>query len=184
MNHWVFLLRGINVGKTKRMAMADLREAMEGAGFTAVATHLQSGNVVAAGPDDRVEASAALSAVIEKRFGFEVPVVARTADEMAAALADNPFPEAEAEAKSLHLVYCQPEPASDGVDNLDAERFAPDRFALVGGVLYIDNVVPVHRSKLTIPVIEKALGVTATARNWNTATKLAAMAAEAIRSAS
>ncbi len=169
-DRWVLLLRGINVGKHNRIAMADLKAAMVDSGFGDVSTYLQSGNIIATGPDDRQTATDTLTKVIADNFGFDIPVVARSADEVAAAVANNPFPEAIEQPKVFHLAFCHPEPAS--TDGLDPQRFAPDRFSLVDGTLYLDYAEGVRNSKLTVAAIEKALGVRATARNWNTVLKL------------
>ena len=75
----VALLRGINVGGNKKVPMAELRALGEKLGWRQVATYIQSGNVVFAGGGGAAAAERALEQAIEKRFGFPVPVVVRTA---------------------------------------------------------------------------------------------------------
>ena len=92
MQTWIALLRGINVGKAKRVPMAELRGLLEGLGYTNVATLLNSGNAVfRAQGRSAASVAAAVEAAIAKRFGFEVPVVIRTAAELKAIVRENPL---------------------------------------------------------------------------------------------
>src|SRR3954468_15041235 len=94
---YVALLRGINVGKNKRIPMPGLREALEAAGYTGVRTLLVSGNVVLHPPDDRGPESVAddVSRVVRDGWGHDVRVVVRTADEIRDVVAASPVAEPE-----------------------------------------------------------------------------------------
>lgn len=82
---YVALLRGINVGGKARVEMPRLKQAIERAGFTGVATYINSGNVILTAPEQTGQRLAAtIEAVIEKEFGFRVPVVVRDAANIAA----------------------------------------------------------------------------------------------------
>src|SRR5688572_680112 len=69
---YAVLLRGINLGRARRVGMADLREALTGAGYGNVRTLLQSGNVVLDADAAPGQLAPALERVVEERFGFAV----------------------------------------------------------------------------------------------------------------
>jgi uncharacterized protein (DUF1697 family) len=77
-NRYVALLRGINVGGRNKVPMADLREAFEAAGFRAVGTYIQSGNVLFESDAPRGELEPAIEALVERRFGVPILVVVRS----------------------------------------------------------------------------------------------------------
>jgi uncharacterized protein (DUF1697 family) len=166
------LLRGINVGGNKKVPMADLRAVLEGLGYDDVATILQSGNAVFRSRK-KVEA-VTIERAINARFGFDVAVLLRTADELAGVVAANPFPEALEEPKNLHVWFLSGEP---GALDLDADTIAPDQVAAGGRELYVWYANGMAPSKLGRHLHEGTLGLVATARNWNTVTKLVALTA-------
>lgn len=174
---WVVLLRGVNVGGSRRVTSADLREAAAAARLTGARTYANSGNLVALGaPDDDV--AARVAAALADRLDGDLRVVALTADRAAAVLAADPFPDAVADHPSHVQVHVSPEPVdADALARLVEDR--PERVAVVDGVLYVDYVVGIGRSKLTPALVDKAAGTWTTARNWNTLTRLVAMAREA-----
>ena len=101
----VTLLRGINVGKHKRITMADLKAMIEGLGHEHVRTHVNSGNVVFGAERDvsSLDLAAEISDAIRSRLGLDVGVVVRTSSEMAQIVRDNPFPDLAATPKHLHV---------------------------------------------------------------------------------
>ncbi|TMU97696.1 DUF1697 domain-containing protein [Streptomyces sp. DASNCL29] len=174
----IALLRGINVGGNRKFPMARQRELMAELGFEDVTVHLQTGNIVFADPGTPPERTAR---TLEDHFaaglGFPVDVVVRTRDELAAAIEANPYPAAVAEPKSLHVVFLADVPAdSAALDALDPAAYAPDAFRLIGREIFLRCPDGVGRSKLAAKVTNARLGVPATARNWNTVTKLLALA--------
>jgi len=173
---FVALLRGINVGGSHTLAMADLRAVIAEAGAGNVATYIQSGNVVFTHEDRSSDKLAAdLARGIETFTGFAVPVVVRTGPELGAVVAANPFPGQEA---TLHVTFLSsdPDPGSlDAVDAVDAAAFSPEEFVLVGRQIYLHLPNGMARTKLP-----KALDVfptPVTTRNWRTVLKLAEIAA-------
>ncbi len=78
----VALLRGINVGGRRRVLMADLRAAFNDAGFEDVRTYIQSGNVVFCTSRARTGLEAVIEAMLERQFGFSIPVVVRSRRQM------------------------------------------------------------------------------------------------------
>ena len=172
------LLRGVNVGPAKRVAMADLRELVESLGFAEVRTLLNSGNVVysAAGVAP-VEAAARIEAALPERLGVSARVVALAAAELAAAVAQNPLA-GVAENPSRLLLAVPAEPGGIGLLAPLAERRWGDEALVVGPrVAYLWCPAGVIASALAAAV-ERALGGAVTSRNWTTMVKLADLAAE------
>ncbi|MEU6960842.1 DUF1697 domain-containing protein [Streptomyces chrestomyceticus] len=178
MSRQVALLRGINVGGNKKFPMARQRELFASLGHTDVTVLLQTGNIVFADPGTPpAETARRIEARIADELGFPVPVMVRTRDELAATVAANPFPQAVVEPKTLHVTFLSDVPADVApLTALDCDTYAPDRLRLIGRDLYLWCPDGVGRSKLADAVSRARLGVTATARNWNTVTKLLALA--------
>jgi uncharacterized protein (DUF1697 family) len=180
MNRWVALLRGVNVGGVNRVPMADLRMTMEALGFDNVASYIQSGNLAfdaadstAAGPAQLAEQ---ISRGITNRHGLDVPVVIRSADQIIRIAEAHPDTGSELDATSMHVMLLDGVPDPTLATAIDRERYLPDRWTLDGAEIYLSYPTGSGRSKLTIDVFERALGVTATARNLNTVRQLAALA--------
>lgn len=160
----VALLRGINVGGHHVVPMADLRTALEHAGLSDVRTYIQSGNVVFRAGDRDPEAT--VRAVIRGTFGFDVPVIVRSLDEVERIVGAHPGVGGEVPSRWL-LVFLLDRPA-DADDAPDPERFGDDRFVVDGREVYATYPNGVGRSKLTLDVVQRSFGVVATARNLST----------------
>jgi uncharacterized protein (DUF1697 family) len=173
----IALLRAVNVGGSTTLSMARLRSMIQELGFEAE-TLLQSGNVVLA--DTKLSGDALeklLEAETAKRLGLSTDFFVRSATEWDALIKANPFKK-EASDDPGHLVAMplkHPVKASE-VKALEAAIKGRERIAAKGRQLYITYPDGIGRSKLTIGVIEKALGTRGTGRNWNTVLKLAATA--------
>jgi uncharacterized protein (DUF1697 family) len=176
MTTYVGLLRGINVGGNKKVAMADLRELIAGLGFSDVKTLLQSGNVVFRGPARApAKLEAQLEAALEKRLGMDVDFHVRTADEWKAIVKANPFT-AEALKDPGHLlVSCFKAPLDKAnVKALQAAITGPETLEADGRHLYMTFPDGIGNSK-ALPLIDRKLAARGTARNWNTVRKLLAL---------
>jgi uncharacterized protein (DUF1697 family) len=175
-NH-VALLRGINVGGNKLLAMADLRALWERLGFKEVSTLLQSGNVVFRSEGKTSQAIESLLEIeIEKRFGHTVPCLVRNSAELKKGVARNPFPkEAENDPSHLLVMFLKKEVKKNDVEALRAAIKGPEVLSASGRQLYIVYPAGIGTSKLTNSLIERKLGVSGTARNWNTVLKLATL---------
>lgn len=171
MPRYAVLLRGVNVGGHRRLPMADLRRALEALGYTDVKTYLQSGNAVVTAPDDD---PARVAGRIEKQLGIGSDVLVRTGPELAAVIAGNPFPDAVANPKLLHVAFLAAQPDPARVAALDPAKYAPDEFRLGDRVVYLRFAVSSGRSKLAVDALAR-FGVVATARNWNTVVALASL---------
>ncbi len=171
--NFVALLRSINVGGNNRVPMEDLRKLFALAGASDISTYIQSGNVAFRHkPVAEAKLRKQLEAALLERFGFAVPVVLRAHEELAQTLARNPFLTRGVDAKELHVCFLNDAPAAPAFARLDPKRSPPDEFALVGRELYLRHPNGVGNSKLTLAYLEKCLGTSGTARNWNTVNKL------------
>lgn len=180
MNAYAALLRGINVGGHKKVAMAELRALAEGLGYTQVATYIQSGNLAFASADAPEAVGHALSAGLADDLGVPgVAVVVRDAQELAAVIDANPFPAAEADPKTLVVYFLDRAPAPDVVAGLvdAAAACGPERLAVVGREVYAH--LPEGQARASVPALvgRHLKGHVVTARNWRTVERLAAMAA-------
>ncbi|MCB5907217.1 DUF1697 domain-containing protein [Streptomyces pinistramenti] len=178
MSRQIALLRGINVGGHNSFPKAGQQALAEALGFRGVSVLLQTGNIVFADPGTPPEETArVIQDRISADLGLAVPVIVRTRDEFAAAVAANPYPQAVAAPKSLHVTFLSDVPADvSRLEALDLGSYAPDRFRLIGRELYLWCPDGIGHSKLAGAVSRAPLGVTATARNWNTVNKILALA--------
>jgi uncharacterized protein (DUF1697 family) len=189
MNTWIALFRGINVGGNNRLTMRELVTLLEGLGLRRVATYVQSGNAVfdadrrEGSKDDALAWEQRIAAAVLARHGFEPRVLVIDAQALAAAVAANPYPEADAAHESLHLFFLAAPPTSAALDKLDALRANGERFTLKGKVFYLLAPDGVGNSKLAARA-EKLLGVDATARNWRTVNEVLKLSASRGPSAS
>jgi uncharacterized protein (DUF1697 family) len=173
----VLLLRGINVGRNKRIAMGDLRSMLAGAGYGDVRTHLQSGNVVLDTGRPATEVGADVHRRIAETFGHDVAVVVRTAPELQDVVRRSPLAEPPDGSRFL-VSFLSGVPDPDGVAGLlaRAAEVEPERHWCLGREVYSWYPDGLLESRIDFQLWGR-LGTTATARNWNTVTRLAAMAA-------
>ena len=174
----VLLLRGINLGPNRRVPMAQLRELLQEAGYEGVRTYVQSGNVVVRTGRSPEEVEREAERLVAARFGFEVPVVARTREELAAVVERNPLGDVASEPKRYQVSFLSDELDAATADRVRELAVEPERVAVHGREIYAWHPEGVARSKLWNGLAGKGLGVTATARNWSTVTTLLEMASE------
>jgi uncharacterized protein (DUF1697 family) len=173
MNRSIVLLRGINVGGHNPLSMELLRSTLTNSGYADVRTLLQSGNIAIS--SSRPVTGDHLRAILAEHFGLEVPVVVLSPAEVEVIAMRNPFVADESDLSRLHVFFFDRTPDASGSVPLDPVAFAPDRFAIEGRALYAHFPNGAARTKLTVGVVERALGVTATARNMKTVMKLIAL---------
>lgn len=174
----IALLRAVNVGGRNTLAMAELRAFLSELGLGNPETLLQSGNAVF---DADKRQPAMLESLLEKSavktLNLKVGFLIRTAGEWDAALAANPFAkQAREDATKVALMTLKDAPAQGRLAALRAATTGRERIAGEGRHLFIHYPDGQGRSKRTGALIEKTLGIRGTARNWNTAMKLAALA--------
>ena len=178
MNTYIALFRGINVGGKSSLPMKELVVILENMGVQRIKTYIQSGNAIFQSDEKSFsQLSKQLAAEIKKRHGFEPHVLILVPDAIEKAMADNPFPEAEADPSSLHLGFLASVPKSPDLQKLDSLRKESERFYLGERVFYLHAPEGVGRSKLAASA-EKLLGVPMTDRNWRTVCKIKEMAGE------
>ena len=179
---WVAFLRGINLGRAKRVAMSDLRALLEGLGFADVRTLLQSGNAVfTAGKGSESSIARRIESQLAAELGVESKLILRSAPELAAVVGANPFVRAGVDGRQLHAVFLSAKPPAARVRSLEPEQFAPDEVAFGDRVVYLRLPKGVAGSR--IPNWDKSLKLHATMRTWNTVTRVAEMAADTDRAA-
>lgn len=155
------------------MPMKALAAMFAEAGCKEVRTYIQSGNVVySASAAVARRVASTVAGAISERFGFDVPVVTRTAAEMEAVDANNPFPKRGSDKKTLHVGFLKDRPTRGKVAALDPDRSPPDEFAVRGAEVYLYLPKGMARTKLTSQYFDSILGTTITVRNWNTVRKL------------
>ncbi|QKW56707.1 DUF1697 domain-containing protein [Stenotrophomonas sp. NA06056] len=169
MNAYVALLRAVNVGGTGKLPMAELVDMCQRAGFADVRTYIASGNAVFSSPLDEAGVRDRLARCLQAYAGKPVGVLVRTAAEMAAVVARNPFRDAAGN-RVVALFMDEPLPRDplQGVTGIGEEQLALGQRELF--IHYGDGMAD---SRLRIPFAAQG-----TARNINTVTRLAAMAAE------
>lgn len=173
MTAYVALLRGINLGPSHRVPMAELRTLCRSLGLRNVATYLQSGNVVF--NDDRPPGAIVdlLEGALATRFGFDAPVILRAAPEMTRIAERHSFRDREDDPAKLHVFFLAGTPDPEAIERWHPERFAPDEARIDGREVHVHFPNGMGRSRLTVN-----LGVPATARNWRTVRALAQMAGD------
>jgi uncharacterized protein (DUF1697 family) len=176
MNTIIALLRGINVGGHNKLPMRELVDTLAGLGFRNIETYIQSGNVVFdCEGGSKNELTNQIRDAIQRSHGFAPDVMLLSTDELEDAIQANPFPEAKEEPKTLHLYFLSSEPPNPDYQRIEEIKSGSERYALVGNVFYLHAPDGIGRSKLAAG-IEKALGVSVTARNWRSVSKVSEMA--------
>ena len=174
----VLMLRGINLGASRRIAMPQLRKALGDAGLREVRTYAQSGNVIARWELEPGAAEDLARRTIGDRFGLDAPVVGRTGEELAAVVASNPLREVATDPKRHQLSFLSAALEAPVAERLLGLATADEAIAIRGREIYAWHPDGVARSKLWNGLAGNGLGVTATARNWATVMTLLAMAGE------
>jgi uncharacterized protein (DUF1697 family) len=175
---YIALLRGINVSGHKLIKMAALRRSLTALGLTKVQTYLQSGNVVFKTASDSADA---LSGKIEQKilhdFGFTVPVLLRTAQELAKVIVRNPFLKDPAVDQSkLHVTFLSDIPPRKALAELSPLLATSEQLQMGGREIYLHCPNGYGNTKVSNVAIEKKLALRATTRNWNTTKALLTLA--------
>ena len=174
MMRWLVMPRGINVGKINRVPMAELGALLEDAGFGDVLSIGQSGNIIvtASRPEEKVCAS--VRALMASAFGVDVPVMARSADEIRAILDANPLQGVATDGSKYLAIFLSTAPSQAQAAALEAEDFSPEVVRIHDRTAFVWARDGVKAMRVSHTALEKRFRVTATARNWNTLEKIAA----------
>ena len=156
------LLRGVNVGRSNRISMPDLRAVLQGVGCRDVQTYVQSGNAVVDHDGTPAELERAAAAALAAH-GLPVPVMVRTGAELARVVEASPWHDLDPQ--RFHVAFLSGDPDPAEVAAIDHAALLPERVAVGDRVLYLDYAHGAGRSR---GLARLRLGVEATARNWRT----------------
>lgn len=166
---YVALLRGINLGPSKRVKMDALRKSFESLGLKNVQTYIQSGNVIFKA---RKTSSAALRKKIEERiikeFGFSALTILRSQEELGKVVEMNPFKQHGASPERLHVIFLSETPDAAFLKQLEGLTKAPDESCCLGQEIYLHLPNGFAQSSMIHNPLERKLLTRATTRNWRT----------------
>ena len=172
-------LRAVNVSGNNLVKMAALKDALVRAGLGDVRTILQSGNVVFRSDDNEDALARLIGSVLRNAFNLSVGLFLRTPQQVRQAMERNPFKAAANESpKHLLVTFLSAPPDTAAVAALKSAIPGDEAVAVSGREAFIHYAGGVARSKVTNVFVEKRLGVTGTARNWNTVGRVLAVADE------
>ncbi len=176
----ISMLRGVNIGGHHKIKMDALRSLYVSLNLEDPRTFIQSGNVIFRTKEKKLPALAKkIQAAIESSFGFRPEVMLRTLDELRRSIAATPFPAHRALDPSKVLVtFLVADPCREASDMLLNFKHHPEELHLKGRELYIYFPTGMGQSKLRWAAVEKLLKAQGTARNWNSVTKMLAIAEE------
>jgi uncharacterized protein (DUF1697 family) len=168
MTAYIALLRAVNVGGTGKLPMTELKAMCEAAGFAKVKTYIASGNVVFQSKLSEAKVKGILEAALAAYAEKPVGVMVRTATEMAAVLAANPFSHA---APNRNIaIFLDEKPPANALEAATGQK--DEKMHLGLREIYVHYGEGMADSKLKIPAAKNGTG-----RNMNTVAKLAEMAA-------
>ena len=178
MPKFVAFLRGINVGKAKRVAMADLRGLLAELGYTDIATLLNSGNVIfrSTGRSPTRHAENIAAAILE-RLKIEVPVIVKSANELLAVIRENDLAERAINHSQLLVIFAQSNAALSRLGTVESLVVPPEQFLAGKQAAYLHCATGILESKAAEALLGK-LGKLVTTRNWATVLKLQALLAK------
>lgn len=176
MTAYIALLRAVNVGGTGKLPMSDFRKLLEELGFSRVETYIQSGNAVFDAACPPHEATRAVETGLQKILGKPVGVLLRTHEQLDRLIAANPFAvEAAANGTRVFAAFLSAVPAPSVLAGLAKIPVRNERYHLAGDTLLLHLPDGPVDTKFQAKMLDRILGVTSTARNWNTVLKLHAM---------
>ncbi|AWX44051.1 hypothetical protein HME9304_01051 [Flagellimonas maritima] len=176
MKTYIALLRGINVGGQKKIGMADLRQTLEKASLQNVETYIQSGNVVFKSEETDMDfLQKVIHDAILSSFGFDVPTLVTTGENLKNVLSINPFL-GRAEENKLYFAFLKKPPVNQLIEEFNKEQFINEEFYIKDTCVFLYCKTGYGKAKLNNNLIERKLKVEATTRNLNTIQKLIAIA--------
>lgn len=171
MNTYIALLRGINVGGHKKVPMADLRKLLVKVGLKNIQTYIQSGNVIfQSAEDDSRKLEEKIYKVIQSHFGFEVPILIKTSEELQQIFDASPFAEKKKVNSYFTLLFAVPE--KDAIEEVSKISYPNEEFIIINNCIYFYCSTGYGKAKYSNNFFERKLKTTATARNYKTMVKL------------
>ena len=174
MTTYISILRGINVSGHRMIKMDALKKMCAELGFSTIQTYIQSGNIVfQAKETDTQKLSELIESAIDKIFGFDVPTITLTKDELEKIIQLNPFVNDKTkDASFFHITFLSENPAKEKVELLKQADLKNDEYAIGDKAIYLYCPDSYSNSKLTNSFFENKLKVIATTRNWKTGNEL------------
>lgn len=166
---FIILFRG--VGGATQLPTAPLRAALAEAGFTNVATYINSGNAVVTSRWKRDTTRVMIADICAAQFGFAKAIYTPTLEEWEALIAANPFHVAPGSGNLVHAAWLGASPATEDIERLRSLADDDEGLAVIGNAAYLSTPRGFSKSKMAIN-FDKWIGVPNTARNWNTVLKL------------
>jgi uncharacterized protein (DUF1697 family) len=172
----IVFLRGINLGKARRVQMAALRELLSEGGHENVRTLLQSGNIVLESRSTGTKLERELERQLEAGLGFQVDVFVRTRSELAKVVARNPLKEVAKDPAKYLVTFLREKLDPAVARRLRALDVGSERLVINGRELYTWHPGGLARTELRKHLTDRVLGVSSSGRNWSTVTKLLELA--------
>lgn len=175
MPRYAALLRAINLGATRKVPMPRLRELLEADGFTDVATHVNSGNVVLGATGAAAAVESRIAQLLRDEFGFDVPTIVRTRTQLAKVVATDPIPGAADDPKRYQVTFLERKlPASTWAD-VDPHAWGDSTFVATPSELFTYTPGGIHADRMLRALGKAHKDTPGTARNWSTVLKLVDM---------
>ena len=171
----VVLLRGINLVRTNRISMPELRSALQAEGFEAARTYLQSGNVVVSTGASQEQVADRVRALIDREFGLDITVLVRSREEIASAVRRNPLAKIATNPRRYLVTFLSDELPPGALEDMKTVA-TQEAFAVIGREVYSWHPDGIARTPLWERLASRSLGIAATSRNWATVTALLAIA--------
>ena len=180
MNKYVALLRGINVGGSNKILMADLKAIFISLDFSRPLTYIQSGNIVFGSEEkDISNIENKIKLRIFENYGYAIEVLVLSNRSFNKVLKSNPFAKDESlDKKFMYTMFLSKKPDIELFNLIKNDDNFPEKMILTGKTIYIYYVNGFGRSKVSTNFIEKKLNVKASARNWNTVSNLDCLLSE------
>ncbi len=172
MHRFVVLLRGVNVGRANRVAMAEFRALLEAVGYSKVSTLLNSGNAVfGSAGGSAPKHAAAIGLAMRESLGVSVPVVVKSSEEFSLVIAGNPVAPPGEEHSRFLVAFSQ-----DSQDLKELAGIAPlvltvEHFSIGRHAAYLHCPQGISKSRAAAALLGRA-GRGVTTRNWATVLKL------------
>lgn len=178
MQTYISILRGINVGGRNAIKMQDLKDLLSKIGLKNISTYIQSGNIIFTFKKaDPKKISALINGQILSQYGFDVPVITMTVDELAQIVKDNPFlNDTKKDPSYFHISFLDSNPLEENIEKISGINYDPDEFVVLNKAVYLYCSGGYGETKLSNKFLETKLKVNATTRNWKTANALLNMA--------
>jgi len=175
---YISILRGINLAGHNPIKMDELKKLFADLGFTHIQTYIQSGNLIyQQRKTDTKKLSELIKNKIKRQFGFDVPVVTLTIDELKKIAVLNPFSKDKTKDSSFfHVTFLADKPEPENLNKIRDYSYQNDEFRLIDKAIYLYCPNGYGITKLSNSFFENKLKLTATTRNWKTTNELISIA--------